>query len=578
MATLAEIRAQYPQYSDMPDAALADALYKKFYSDLPRADFEAKIGLKAAPAPSSDGIPTAPRRTWGDVPGEALSNLPASAKRFAGGIFEAVTSPVQTVKNVAQLAGGAAYAMLPQTAQDWLISNANDPEKVKQSIAMAKAVGGEYARRYGTEEGFKEALATDPVGVASDFSTILSGGAAITAKAAPTVSKALSTAATYTNPLSPVVSVAKTISQPNVLAPAQPAANALAQGKAKLGEATTGMAANVTGAISGKPGAAYREAFKAGKAGDVTFLDNLRGNVAPDDLLTTVQQGIDKMRADKSAAYATAKTGWAADKTALDFGPIDDAYQKVKSSLVVNGKSKIGAAEQKIVDEIGAVLDEWRNDPAARTTLDLDALKQRIDAIYPESPKHTQAQRAVTEVRNAVKDTIVNQAPDYAQAMKDYDVQMTLLRDIQKGLSTGDKASKEAAINKLMGSLKSKPSSDFRRQLIDAIEQQGGVNIMPAIAGQELGQWVPSSGVGRAVMGGGLTTAAALRHPELALAVPLASPRLMGEAYYKMGQAAGGGKRAVNALSRMTPEEIAYINALTTQNQRVNEQRNALAK
>ena len=527
--------------------------------------------------PASSGIPSG-RRSWSDVPREALTNLPSSAGKFFGGMYEAVTSPVQTVKNVGQLIGGAAYSVLPQAAQDWLINNANDPEKVKQSIAMAKAVGGEYARRYGTEEGFKEALATDPVGVASDFSTLLTGGAAATAKIAPTASKALATAATFTNPLAPIAPAARALTQSNLLAPAQPVTNALAQAKEKVGGAVTGMGANITGAISGKPGAAYKEAFKAGKAGDVSFLDNLRGNVTPDELLTTVQQGVDKIRADMSASYQTAKTGWAADKTALDFAPIDAAYQKVKSSLTVNGKSKIGSAEQKIVDEIGTVLDEWRNDPAARTTLDLDALKQRIDAIYPESPKQKNAQRAITEVRNAVKDTIVKQAPDYAQAMKDYDVQMTLLRDIEKGLSTGDKATKEAAINKLMGTLKSKPSSDFRRQLIDAVQQQGGVNIMPAIAGQELGQWIPSSGVGRAVMGGGLTTAAALRHPELALAVPLSSPRLMGEAYYKMGQAAGGGKRALNALSRLTPEEANYINALMTQNQQVNEQRNALTR
>jgi len=59
MATIAEIRAQYPQYSDMSDTALADALYKKFYSDLPRADFDAKIGLQV---PRSEGMPTAPRQ------------------------------------------------------------------------------------------------------------------------------------------------------------------------------------------------------------------------------------------------------------------------------------------------------------------------------------------------------------------------------------------------------------------------------------------------------------------------------------------------------------------------------------
>lgn len=60
MATIAEIRAQYPQYADMPDAALADALHSKFYSDIPRADFDAKIGLAAAPATAApEGMPGA---------------------------------------------------------------------------------------------------------------------------------------------------------------------------------------------------------------------------------------------------------------------------------------------------------------------------------------------------------------------------------------------------------------------------------------------------------------------------------------------------------------------------------------
>ena len=57
MATIAEIRAKYPQYADMPDAALADALHSKFYSDMPREEFNAKVGL--APTRNVDRIPGA---------------------------------------------------------------------------------------------------------------------------------------------------------------------------------------------------------------------------------------------------------------------------------------------------------------------------------------------------------------------------------------------------------------------------------------------------------------------------------------------------------------------------------------
>lgn len=88
MATIAEIREKYPQYSDMSDAALADALHSKFYSDIPKTDFYSKIGLQTGEkqyAPSvpqvtpegelirQDAIP-APRaeRTMGDIVGGAI--------------------------------------------------------------------------------------------------------------------------------------------------------------------------------------------------------------------------------------------------------------------------------------------------------------------------------------------------------------------------------------------------------------------------------------------------------------------------------------------------------------------------
>jgi hypothetical protein len=53
MASIAEIRQQYPQYDDLSDQALADAIYAKSYSDMPRADFDAKIGLPPAAKPGT---------------------------------------------------------------------------------------------------------------------------------------------------------------------------------------------------------------------------------------------------------------------------------------------------------------------------------------------------------------------------------------------------------------------------------------------------------------------------------------------------------------------------------------------
>jgi hypothetical protein len=57
MATIAEVRQQYPQYADMSDRQLADALHAKFYGDMPKPQFYAKVGLTGQPsAPAKPAV------------------------------------------------------------------------------------------------------------------------------------------------------------------------------------------------------------------------------------------------------------------------------------------------------------------------------------------------------------------------------------------------------------------------------------------------------------------------------------------------------------------------------------------
>lgn len=59
MATLAEFRAQYPQYDAVPDITLADSLHQKFYSSIPKLEFYKTIGLGTAAAiPGAEGVVT----------------------------------------------------------------------------------------------------------------------------------------------------------------------------------------------------------------------------------------------------------------------------------------------------------------------------------------------------------------------------------------------------------------------------------------------------------------------------------------------------------------------------------------
>jgi hypothetical protein len=59
MATLAEFRAQFPQYDSVPDVKLADSLHQKFYSKMPKMEFYKTIGLGAATAiPGAENVVT----------------------------------------------------------------------------------------------------------------------------------------------------------------------------------------------------------------------------------------------------------------------------------------------------------------------------------------------------------------------------------------------------------------------------------------------------------------------------------------------------------------------------------------
>jgi hypothetical protein len=55
MPTIAEIRSQYPQYNDLSDDALEDKLYKKFYSDMPRAEFYKRLSVNGVSSEIQNG-------------------------------------------------------------------------------------------------------------------------------------------------------------------------------------------------------------------------------------------------------------------------------------------------------------------------------------------------------------------------------------------------------------------------------------------------------------------------------------------------------------------------------------------
>jgi uncharacterized protein YaaW (UPF0174 family) len=147
----------------------------------------------AEPSATAQMPPTTPQMTaptggvpvgrqpmsWGKVATEAVSNLGPSAYKQGEGLVSAVLSPIDTLKTLGKLGGGAALNIMPDKAREIATSIFTNPQSAKEAMDLASSVGGEYATNYGTLEGFKQKLASDPVGVLADLSTLFYGGGAV---------------------------------------------------------------------------------------------------------------------------------------------------------------------------------------------------------------------------------------------------------------------------------------------------------------------------------------------------------------------------------------------------------------
>ena len=160
--------------------------------------------------------PAAPTRSWADVPWDALKNTPSSAGNLISGIANALWHPYDTVSTAVDMAAGGLHNVLPKPVSGFLDSfnSPSQQQDIEKAVKTADAVGQLYKNRYGSMEGFKNTLATDPVGLATDATAVLQGGAGLVrlagkvpalASSAGLLGNTLEAALVYTNPLTPVL-------------------------------------------------------------------------------------------------------------------------------------------------------------------------------------------------------------------------------------------------------------------------------------------------------------------------------------------------------------------------------------
>ena len=122
MATLAEFRAQYPQYDAVPDVKLADSLHQKFYSQIPKMEFYKTIGLSAATA----------------IPG--AENVVTGVKQPEVSMRDRIMGVIETPLALGATLGGAAIAPIVGIAGTLASGKYGTPEGIRAGEEAMKAV------------------------------------------------------------------------------------------------------------------------------------------------------------------------------------------------------------------------------------------------------------------------------------------------------------------------------------------------------------------------------------------------------------------------------------------------------
>ena len=439
--------------------------------------------------------------TGGEVLTQAIQNIPSSAGQLVSDITMPIRHPIMTAQSLASLGRGIYQLTTPGEQPD---------------EATAKAVGKFFADRYGTFEGFKRSFAQDPLGILSDISVVFTGGAAAAAKVPGIAGKTTATISKVGDVIDPVLGGAKLV-------------GATAKGVGKV-------ATPLLGLTTGAGADAISTAVKAGASGPEAqklFLENMRGDVPPDDIVPKALKAMKDLSGQRTKGFKTSKAQLKLESTPIVFSKITEKIADFEKSKMFEGMSELSTKAQDKLSSIKKIVAEFEANPKLHNAKGLDILKRRVDAEYPTGLNVGDAGMVVTDIRNAIKSQILKEVPDYGKVMKDYETAINLEKQFKSELSLGRNANAGTTLRKLQSAMRNNVNTSYgnRLNMLNMLDP----SLVTEIGGQALSSITPRGLQGLtagAVVGyGGLTL-----NPAALAVLPFQSPRLVGETAFKIGQ------------------------------------------
>lgn len=479
---------------------------------------------------------TAPRKperelTWSETGQQALRNLPSSTV----GVVKATAQALNPFNLPETLGGIKEVGRGLLSKAQGAVGVQQDPAQVAKDEAVLDAVAEHYKQAYGSEAGFKRALAKDPASVLADMATLITGGAGAATKTGLIGEKAAlkaSQIAGYVDPIQAAVKVAK--------AP-------IVGAKIPFTEKRIPGVANVVpyalALTTGRSPELIQQAARAGLEGTEAqrnaFLRYSTAGANDMDIVDAAEEALSKAKTARSDAYKARMTSLGTAPPDVDYVPILKRLDQLKDDYSIKSSTGIRLPKNKeAIDLIEAIEKEmvpYAKGPAGsaeRNIFGADALKQRINEMMLSAKGNPGAYRAGVDAYNTMKDAIMKVSPEYGSIMREYEEATGLINDIRNSLGVG-RAGPETVLKRLLP--KKQPST--RKLLIEKLSEYDD-KLPHMIAGAALREAVPGGiqNLISTVVGFGV-------HPIGGVANVLASsPKLAGRTAYTAGRVGAAGR------------------------------------
>ena len=466
------------------------------------------------------------------APLKAVGNIPSSAFQLGKAITGAVTKPVETIKGL----GGLVSGIVQKGAEK--VITAFEP-KLKEPLKqvpeteegeMAKMVGQSLKQRYGSLDAVQRTVGNDPVGFALDVLATAQAGASAAGK---------------TKQLNQLISKTGKAGAKVVKAVTEPIAKITKPIRKLPEELITGA----IGKVTGKGQEAFKQALKPRKE----YYDAIRGKTTGSEISRVAKEGLDDISRARGKEYTSAMKNMAKTNTkSYDISPVrntlsqtlDDFGIKVTDEGLDFSRSSLAGQEKK-VEAIVNNIDDWGATKGDRSVAGLDTLKRRLRGFRGTDP----TMNAFVEKVNSSVRNILDDIPEYSQAMKKYGDYSDFINEMKKSFGVGRNLSDDQIMTKVKQMLSD--NQQYKRQLSAEFKTMTGKDLTQMISGYQLRPFAPSGigGIVGTVGGIGLGIGSA-NLPVIIGSLVGTSPRLWGELLGAIGVTGEKAKTIMSALGK----------------------------